>query len=264
MVFLSFDVEEFDVPLGKNTAYSPLKEGVDISNYGLKVILGILNEFDIKATFFCTADFVKSSPDTIQNIIKDGHEIASHGVSHFRTKGTDPTISKQRIESIVKTSVLGYRQPRMGIIDTNILIINGYNYNASINPTLIPGRYNHLNSRRLPYKEGRIIHIPASVTPVFRIPVFWLSLHLFPVWFYLLLCKTILLIDKNLNTYFHPWEFYPLGSLKDLKLSPFITHNTGHRMEKRFRRLISYLAKHGNQFGTYSDYCRIINCLNND
>lgn len=81
MVLLSFDIEEFDVPREKGLDIS-FETSMKISMLGFRKILDILNENNVKATMFCTSNFVENAPDMIFEAMKYGHEIASHGVDH--------------------------------------------------------------------------------------------------------------------------------------------------------------------------------------
>lgn len=61
MILLSFDIEEFDVPLENGVEYS-LEEGMNVSVEGANIILDILKANDVRATMFCTANFAKNAP----------------------------------------------------------------------------------------------------------------------------------------------------------------------------------------------------------
>lgn len=52
-----------------------------INDYTFK-ILDILDEYDAKATFFMTKDFIEQNPSHIMAIIKRGHEIGNHSTTH--------------------------------------------------------------------------------------------------------------------------------------------------------------------------------------
>lgn len=254
MIFLSFDIEEFDVPRETNPSYNVMNEGMQISIYGTERILEILNREKVTATFFCTANFALKAPGLIRKIKDKGHEIASHGYDHWDVKSDDAQASKKVLEEIVGEIIVGYRQPRMFEIGASILQENQYLYNASLNPTYIPGRYMRLFDKRLPYKENAILNIPASVTPVLRIPLFWAALHIFPTWLYKALCFWTIRIDRHFNTYFHPWEFYPLKDLKGIDVSPIILKNSGDNLCYRLTEVIRAFKRKGNSFGTYRQY----------
>lgn len=258
MIFLSFDTEEFDLPCEKGVEYNTLKDGMNVSKFGTERILEILSEKSVKATFFCTSNFVSSAPEIVRRVMKEGHEIASHGCNHWKPQIGDATRSKKIIEDILGVELYGYRQPRMLSVDNNELAACGYRYNASLNPTFIPGRYSHYFSSRTPWVEDSIVQIPASVSPCFRIPMFWLGLHHYPFKIYLWLMNKTIKHDNHFNTYFHPWEFYPLNNHQELKISSFVRRRSGEEMCQRLKMIISHLKEKGESFGTYNEYANII------
>ena len=81
MVLLSFDIEEFDVPREKGLDFS-FESGMKVSKIGFSKILDILKANEVVATMFCTSNFVENAPELIKRAMKEGHEIASHGVDH--------------------------------------------------------------------------------------------------------------------------------------------------------------------------------------
>lgn len=98
MILLSFDIEEFDVPLEHGVVYDSLKEGMEESRYGTNKILECLKECGVKGTFFCTTNFASHAPEEIERIIDEGHEIASHGCNHWNPKPSDVIESKKYLK----------------------------------------------------------------------------------------------------------------------------------------------------------------------
>ena len=47
-----------------------------------KRVLDLLDEFDIRATFFVVADVVEHYPGLVESIVERGHEIGCHGLHH--------------------------------------------------------------------------------------------------------------------------------------------------------------------------------------
>ena len=141
-VFLSFDFEEFDLPQ-EHGVDIPLEEQIRVSVAGAERLLDILKEEDVHATFFVTGVFATHAPQIIRRLMDEGHEIASHSMRHSEMHPSDLTDSKQLLEQLTGQPVCGYRQPRMMPISDQQLCEAGYQYNASLNPTWIPGRYNH-------------------------------------------------------------------------------------------------------------------------
>lgn len=255
MILLSFDTEEFDVPREHGVTYDTLTEGMEVSRYGTLRILDCLKECGVKGTFFCTTNFADNAPDVMKRIIDEGHEVAAHGCDHWNPKPEDVINSKRILEQITGKKIMGYRQPRMFKVDIAEQARQGYAYNASLNPAFIPGRYMHLNTPRTWFMQEGVMQIPASVTPILRIPMFWLSLHNFPLWLYKALMHRIIKHDGYFNTYFHPWEFYPLSEHPELKMPFIIKNNAGEPMYNRLKEIIKDLLSRGETFATYSEFC---------
>jgi hypothetical protein len=90
----------------------------------------------------------------------------------------------------------------------------GYAYDSSEHPTWLPGRYNRLRApRRAVLREG-VLSVPASVTPLVRLPLFWASFKNLPGWLIRLASAWTLRADGYLVLYFHPWEFADLSAYR--------------------------------------------------
>jgi peptidoglycan/xylan/chitin deacetylase (PgdA/CDA1 family) len=255
MILLSFDTEEFDVPRESGVEFS-LAQGMEVSRYGTEKILDILDRNGVKATFFCTVNFAENAPDIIRRILDSGHEIASHGCDHWRPEPSDVFRAKERLEELTGKPVEGYRQPRMFPVSDDDIRRAGYLYNSSLNPCFIPGHYNHLDKPRTCFMRDGVLQIPASVTPWLRFPLFWLALHNLPLWLYKAFARRTVSRDGYLSTYFHPWEFYPLGEHPEFKVGFVSRNHAGKEMERRLDSVINMLKAQGEEFTTYSDFAR--------
>lgn len=254
LVLLSFDIEEFDVPMEHGVEIS-LQKQMEISRQGTERILQLLAENGMKATFFCTAVFAVNAPDVILKIKNGGHEIASHGYYHSSFEVAHLAASKKILEEISGSSVLGYRMARMMPVDEKEIFKAGYVYNSSLNPTFIPGRYNNLGVSRTFFEREGVVQIPASVSPWVRFPLFWLSFHNFPQWMYRLLSGWTLKHDGYLNIYFHPWEFADIKQYATAyKLPGIVVKNSGADMVRRLDSFIKHLQGKRVEFVTIADF----------
>ena len=258
MILLSFDTEEFDVPREHGVDYS-LEEGMQVSVTGTNRILDVLQRNGVRATFFCTGNFAEHAPEVMKRIMDEGHEVACHGVDHWRPADTDFARSKEIVERITGRTVYGYRQPRMfPVLESEIRRV-GYRYNSSLNPAFIPGRYMHLTEPRTWFMTDGVMQIPASVTPWLRFPLFWLSLHNLPQWLYHWLTRRTLSRDGYFVTYFHPWEFYELKEHPELKMPFIIRNHSGQQMMERLDSLIKMLKGRGHEFITFNEFVDKVN-----
>ena len=251
MIFLSFDIEEFDNPLPYSKTLS-FGEQMSISKIGTVRILDLLLQKDVKATFFCTANFAIHATDLIERMVNEGHEVASHGYYHATFEILDLRKSKEVLERLTGTTVYGFRMANMMPVEASAIIEAGYQYNSSLNPTFLPGKYNNLNKPRRMFYESSLCQIPASVSSTFRIPLFWLSLHNFPLSIYKRMCIHAIKKDGYLNVYFHPWEFADL-SAPEVKLPSYIVRNSGNALVERLGDVIDYFKQKNHSFGTLKE-----------
>ena len=226
-VTLGFDVEEFDFPLERG-------RGIDfgtqlaVSSEGLEFLLDLLARLELRATFYTTANFALHRTDLVRRIVAGGHEVASHDYYHGLTAG--------------------YRAPRLAAASSAALAAAGYRYNSSINPTWIPTRYNNLRAPCSVSREEGLTIYPVSVSAPFRVPLFWISLHVMPLPLYKLLCRSALRRDGHLNLYFHPWEFSARLREPAFGVPGYLTHCSGTDLQRKFIRLLEWLKARGCRF----------------
>ena len=67
---------------GKDKKYIYLTFDVGYDNGYMEKILNTLKDNEVKAAFFVTGQFVKTSPDILRRIIDDGHIVGNHTVNH--------------------------------------------------------------------------------------------------------------------------------------------------------------------------------------
>jgi peptidoglycan/xylan/chitin deacetylase (PgdA/CDA1 family) len=257
MILLSFDIEEFDMPLEYQTDIS-FDDQIRISIDGTNLILDLLKKHQIKATFFSTVVFAENAPEIIKRVVNEGHELASHTYYHSRFEDEHILQSKLRLEELSGAKVLGFRMPRMYPVKNELLAAAGYTFNSSLNPTYLPGRYNHFKEKRTYFTKENVLQIPASVSPIIRFPLFWLAFHNLPLRIYQYLCAKTHQKDGYLNLYFHPWEFTDLSNKKRFGLPSYVSRNSGLQMEKRMDTFITNMKAKQYSFGTLSNFINTI------
>ena len=252
-VCLSFDFEECDLPREGGVDFT-LAEGMRLSVEGAQAVLDVLAHHGVKATFFCTLNFAENAPEVMRRLVAEGHEIAAHGVDHFKPAPDDPVRCRDGLLRCTGVRVVGYRQPRMFPADDAALAAAGYRYNSSLNPAFVPGRYMHLTTPRTIFTKDGLVQIPASVTPHVRFPLFWLALHLLPEALYHRLARQVLAHDGYFVTYFHPWEFSSLSErAAELRVPRLVRRNLGKPMIGRLDRLIAALRGPDVEFTTLAE-----------
>ncbi|TAF55992.1 MAG: DUF3473 domain-containing protein, partial [Sphingobacteriia bacterium] len=178
------------------------------------------------------------------------HELASHTFYHSQFEEAHLQQSRETLAAIGEQPVVGLRMPRLRPVEMAAVKAAGYAYDASINPTFLPGRYNNLHLSRTLYEQEGMKRIPAAVSPHLRIPLFWLAFKNMPYALYLRLCRQCLETDGCLSLYFHPWEF---TDVRGWNLPTYTTRWCGPDLLARLQRLLQDLSPHG-EYKRMADY----------
>lgn len=239
-ILLSFDIEEFDMPLEYQFPISEVTQ-MQIGIQGLNAIMPILNDEKITTTLFTTANFATHFPIEIR-ALSEKHEIASHTYFHRSFETKDLLNSRIQLSNIIQKNITGLRMPRMKQVPVKDITSAGYHYDASIHPTWLPGRYNNIGLPRTKHMDHGLVRIPASVSPNFRIPLFWLSFKNFPYPLYQSLALQTLKKDGYISLYFHPWEFVDISKYG---LPKFTTRGCDGYLLEKLIKLLNELKKYG-------------------
>ena len=123
MNILTFDIEEWGV--AKMGGYGTSERYAEYDAF-LHKILNLLNEQNIKATFFCTGIMADSFPTVVKLIQSFGHEIGCHSNRHaWMNKMTeaeakeDTHVAVDALEHCIGQKVLSYRAPAFSIGESN-------------------------------------------------------------------------------------------------------------------------------------------------
>lgn len=118
--------------------------------------LDLLARHQVRATFFLVADFAAQPAcrETVQRMVAEGHEIASHSLNHRIDLCTAPAAeqewelfeSRRLLEEISNSPVIGFRGPGYAISRRLLdqLLRQGYSYDSSVVPGLLFGVYKRL------------------------------------------------------------------------------------------------------------------------
>ena len=109
-------------------------------------ILELFDKRDVKATFFTLGWVAERYPQMLHRMVEQGHEIASHGMSHVRVTQQDQnafredvTKTKALLEDVSGQQVIGYRAASYSIGAANLWALDvlketGHRYSSSIYP----------------------------------------------------------------------------------------------------------------------------------
>lgn len=106
--------------------------------------------------------------------------------------------------------------------------------------------------------QSGVLQLPASVSPISRFPLFWLSFHNLPLWFYTHLAKRTYQKDGYLNIYFHPWEFTDLHDKERFGFPNYVSKNSGAAMISRMDKFMQWIGEQGYPSGTINQFAQNI------
>ena len=252
-----FHVSAFENSINKSDwTNMPLR--VERNTYRL---LELFEKHGVKSTFFTLGWVAERCPNLIKSIVEQGHELASHGFAHQRITEmtqidfvTDIKKSKDILEQLSGTEVVGYRAPSFSINDSNTwvyekLIELGFEYSSSTYPIQhdlygVPDWPRFMYERSESFEGKNILEIPIPTLRknntntgiggggYFRLYPYWLSKRR---------------IDKfhkeekqPYSFYFHPWEIDPdQPRVKEAPLKSKFRHYINlSRMEGKLEKLL--------------------------
>ena len=194
----------------------------------MDVLLPLLAQHKVKATFFVLGMLAERHPDLVRRVAAEGHEIACHGYGHLivyrlsrQEFAEDTRRAKGLLEGIAGQPVRGYRAAEFSIRQSSlwaleVLAEEGFQYDSSIFPVHhrrygIPGF--DPRARRYHLPGGReIIEIPLATLPLagLRLPLAGGGyFRLAPGWLLRWAVTRLNRGERALTTYFHPYEFDP-------------------------------------------------------
>ena len=91
---------------GKDLSFD---DQISISIEGTNHILDILDQHQVKATFFSTVVFAQNAPDVIKRINEGGHELASHAYFHSAFEPEHFASSRKALQEISSQEISGFR-----------------------------------------------------------------------------------------------------------------------------------------------------------
>ena len=181
----------------------------------------------VKATFFVLGWVAEHFPRLVPDIVRQGHEIASHGYGHeliytlteneFRH---DVRTARKILQDQSGQTVIGYRAPSFSMTKRTpwahrILVEEGYTYDSSVFPI-----YHDLHGNpdassdihTIQTESGAIIEFPLAVITRFgkNIPMGGGGyFRFFPYFVTARYLKEINRLGKPFVFYIHPWEVDP-------------------------------------------------------
>ncbi|HKH30177.1 MAG TPA: polysaccharide deacetylase family protein [Gaiellaceae bacterium] len=161
MLLLSIDFEDWHQLVHRRLGRSDWDRRGAALERQTDVVLTLLDDLGVKATFFVLGMTADRYPDVVREVAARGHEIASHGYAHERVHSQTPDSfradverSLEAVESAAGVRPVGYRAPAFSITrDT-------------------PWAYDVLGDLRFEYDSSQYDspRVPNRISPIPRAP----------------------------------------------------------------------------------------------
>jgi polysaccharide deacetylase family protein (PEP-CTERM system associated) len=222
-----------------------------------ETLLDLFAEAGVKATFFTLGWVAERHPQLIRRIVREGHELASHGYSHRRANEqtrdefrADVTKAKSILEDAGGAAIQGYRAATFSIGPANwwafeVLAETGHVYSSSIFP-IAHDLYGMPDCPRSAFREPRsgMIEVPLTTVRVLgrNLPCAGGGyFRLLPYGFTRWAMRRVNRVDRlPCIFYLHPWEIDPgQPRQNNASLKSRLRHYTNlGTTEVRLRRLL--------------------------
>jgi peptidoglycan/xylan/chitin deacetylase (PgdA/CDA1 family) len=139
-LLLSIDYEDWHQLVRRRVGASNWSEPGPALARQTATLLTLLDELQVKATFFILGMAARAHPELVQAVKQRGHEIACHGDAHLPVYSQTPEefaadleAARATIERLTGVPPLGYRAPAFSITDWayDVLADQGFAYDAS-------------------------------------------------------------------------------------------------------------------------------------
>lgn len=227
--------------------------------------LAMLDEFEVRATFFVLGWVAETAPELVREVANRGHEVASKGFDHRSIKEMSPALfwedihrSREALERATGRAVLGYRVADRwfgpgDLWALDMLAQAGYRYDSSIKPLFRAfarepwRRFTHQHQGR----SGSIWEVPVSSAKIMGLHVPVAGGNYFRQLPPPLVRRAIADWDRNVAApfvmYFHTWELDPEQPRISAASFPATIrqYRNLHRMEPMIREYLSKYSFHG-------------------
>lgn len=230
---------------------------------GVPQVLSLLDDNEIKATFFVSVSILPFYSELIKEIKARGHEIASHGYLHvdYSSFSKDDLAyqvkkSKEILENNLNCEIEGFRAPQFRIHPElyDVLFSSGYKYDSSVVCGRLSGRYDNSKSNKKPFRTNHsILEIPISNIPMTNKPMglLWIN-HLGFSMFSIL--EKISGKERNIVIYLHPFDVLEQKSKRDFGLVVNFWYSfKTYSAFKTLKRFIEYYSENSH-FVTLNKY----------
>lgn len=226
---LTFDIEDWYHANYDSVDLAVARNGESNFRANMELLLQICSEAGCKATFFVLGQIGERYPETVREIVRAGHEVASHGYGHqlayrqsYDEFKADVKKSAEILQALTGEAVWGYRAPSWSIVRRNYHFLAaleelGLQYDASIFPVKtflygIPDAPTEIHHPTVNGRQLNLLEVPMSVTRIGGRNIGYSGgfyFRLLPTWLIKKLIRAGNAAGRHSIVYLHPRELDP-------------------------------------------------------
>jgi peptidoglycan/xylan/chitin deacetylase (PgdA/CDA1 family) len=249
---LSVDIDSVASHLEGYGFRRPPDDGVAYT-VALPRILELLSRTGSRATFFLIAEEARSQSEAVRRIVAEGHEVASHSMTHRlpfvdldpQARHLEITASKALLEDLGGQEVSGFRAPSWDAGPWLVpdLVAAGYRYDSSAYPSVLllvlraavawrghrprrrSGRrvWSAVLGPRKPYRietvRGSLVEVPMYTIPVLRLPYYHTLRFVLPGTLFRFIRRVAQAQRQTVWYQFHAVDFLSMGDGLDQRIA---------------------------------------------
>ena len=208
----------------------------------INFILDLLDELNVKATFFFLGRIGRDIPGTVKEVAGLGHEIGCHSFEHVRVFGLTQDQfrkslmhAKKLLEDLSGRKVCGFRAPDFSITESNIWALDilretGFIYDSSIFPTGLHDVYGIKSANTVIHRlPNGLIEFPLSVIKFLGRAIPFGGggyFRLYPAFVTKFCIRKLNEVRQPIMVYLHPYEIGPIV--------PYVTELSSYRKFRHY------------------------------
>jgi polysaccharide deacetylase family protein (PEP-CTERM system associated) len=249
---LTFDLEEWFHPYFYRQLIPINKWEKSLSRAKIQseIVLNLLKDYEIKATFFIVGWITDNFPEIIEKIKSEGHQIGIHSYYHtplFLMNSSefekDLVLCLRTFEKVLNEVPTLFRAPNFSIRkDTlwalDILKKNGIKYDSSFHPTFYHPDYSNKNRLTLAdFEQSGIKEYPIAALKLGTVNIPFAGgayFRYYPKLITKMIWDKFQKAETSITFYLHPWELDK--DLPDSKLRFIVNLRTRYNIDNNMKK----------------------------
>lgn len=246
MILLSFNITDSKYFLNNKLRISDEKL-LEVLKKNTESILRTLELHELYATFFVQSELVQGFENLLQNIVKNGHEVALFHSGNI----SETTKAKQFIKDKFGKNVRGIRIN--GSFSSAEFQDLGISYLSPIEKMKITYLFRRFDQKTEIYTDDELVVIPETIAPYTQIPYNETVFQYVPMKYYENMVFETLKSSEYVLFYTNVLQFTDF-EFHEIQIPFYKKYSTGKKMEDKLNRFLVWINDYDMATSTIKDY----------